>query len=155
MTDKMALLYQYCPKVAILNSENQLLLARRQGEADLDSVFTLVGGKIEHSDASILDGVFRELAEEIGTDVELRILSSFTRAAEFTKADGNKMILPHYLADYLGGEIRLSDEYSDYKWFDMADLSSPGVLANISPITESLLTLRSIAVEADFVSFPG
>lgn len=133
----------------------ELLLARRQGEADLDSVYTLVGGKIEHSDKSILSGVFRELSEEIGTKVQLRVLASFTTAAEFTKADGSRMILPHYLAEYTSGDIELSDEYSEFEWFGLDELDSPEVLPNIFPIVQSLLKLRSIATSDDYVNFPS
>lgn len=36
------------------------------------------------------------------------------------------MVLPHYLSVYEGGEIRLNEEYSEYRWVPIRELSSFG-----------------------------
>ena len=40
----------------------------------------------------------------------------------FKKKDGNYSILPHYYAVFKSGSIRLSEEYSKYKWVDISSL---------------------------------
>ena len=34
------------------------------------------------------------------------------------------MILPHYYARHLGGEIKLNEEYSDFQWVAVKDLKT-------------------------------
>jgi 8-oxo-dGTP pyrophosphatase MutT (NUDIX family) len=152
-TPNTDLLYQYCPKVAIID-RTRVLLAKRQGEADLDGALTLVGGKIEHSDTSIVAGITRELREEIGADIQLDLLATYSIAAEYTKADGNRMILPHFLAEYVTGEVHLNnEEYATYTWAEIDQLDNlPGVLPNIGEICRRLLPLRQIAGPDDYVN---
>lgn len=147
-------LYQYCPKVALFYDDT-VLLARRVGEADLNGLYSLVGGKIEHSDPLVTDGIFRELTEEIGHSVAGELLATFCVPVEYTKKDGSRMILPHYYAHYLGGNITLNPaEYTDYLWCPVVDL--PGrtdVIPNVHEICHQLLRLVRIATPADFLRF--
>ena len=145
-------LFQYCPKIAVFDGDN-VLLCRRTGEADLDGVFTFIGGKMEHHDPTIVDALRREKDEEIGTDVHLAVLTRYSINVEFDKADGSRMILPHYLADWLGGEIKLSPEYSEHRWVPtdhLADLAP--IVPNIPEICAQLTRLRDIASPADLVT---
>ena len=32
------------------------------------------------------------------------------------------MVLPHYYARFIGGEITLNDEYSEYRWVNLREL---------------------------------
>lgn len=148
------LLFQYCPKIAIFRGDS-VLVARRAGEADLDSIFTLVGGKVERTDPSVIQGIFRELGEEIGNKVQIRILSTYSTHREFLKADGSRMILPHFYAEFISGDIKLNEEYSEYRWMSLADLTAPDVLDNIADICRDLLRLKSLANEQDFINYPG
>jgi hypothetical protein len=45
------LLFQYCQKIVVYSQDGQsVLLCKRKGEADFDSVFSFIGGKMERSD---------------------------------------------------------------------------------------------------------
>jgi ADP-ribose pyrophosphatase YjhB (NUDIX family) len=117
-------LFQYCPKLAVFSaSRSELLLCRRKGELDYDGVFSLIGGKMEHKDASIIDGIRREKNEEAGGNFVVRLLPHHSVDVLFTKKDGNRMILPHFYAEHVSGEIVLSDEYSEFRWVDLNELS--------------------------------
>ena len=145
-------LFQYCPKIAVFDGE-KVLLCRRAGEADLDGVFTFVGGKMEHDDLTIVDGLRREKDEELGADVHLAVLTRYSINVEFDKADGSRMILPHYLADWLGGEIKLSAEYSEHRWVTTDQLAGfTPIVPNVADICSQLARLREIARPADFVT---
>lgn len=70
--------FQYCQKLVILSADTQrVLLARRSGEADYDVTYSFIGGKMETTDASILDGMKREKDEEIGANTRVAELTTF------------------------------------------------------------------------------
>lgn len=43
------------------------------------------------------------------------------------------MILPHHICKYVGGDIKLNDEYSEYKWVNLDDLK------NFSPKIDTIV----------------
>jgi len=117
--------FQYCQKLVILSEDkNKVLLAKRRGEADFDGTYSFVGGKMETSDKTMLDGMKREKDEEIGNDVKIKVLPHETYNLLFRKKDGNVMLLPHIAGIYVSGKINLNEEYSDYKWVSLAELES-------------------------------
>lgn len=119
------LLFQYCQKLIILSPDKQsVLLAKRKGEADLDGVFSFVGGKMETTDETTVDGMKREKNEEIGTSAKIKILPDETNNLLFHKKDGNCMVLPHIAGVFVSGDIVLNDEYSEYKWVSVAEIES-------------------------------
>jgi 8-oxo-dGTP pyrophosphatase MutT (NUDIX family) len=117
--------FQYCQKLVVIDpATDSVLLARRKGEADYDGIYSLIGGKMETTDSSILDAIRREKEEEIGTAAIVSIAEDVSYNAFYRKKDGNSMILPHFYAEYEGGEIELNEEYTDYVWVPRNQLSS-------------------------------
>ncbi len=117
------LFFQYCPKLIVFDEDaRKVLLAKRKGEQDFDGVFSFIGGKIETTDGGILEGIAREKTEEIGPKARVEIAPMSVFTAYFQKNDGSSMILPHHICRYAGGEIQLSDEYSEYRWVDLDDI---------------------------------
>ena len=109
--------FQYCQKLVVFNKDySKVLLAKRKGEADYDGVYSFIGGKMETTDTDLRAGIKREVTEEIGTDVQIEVLLDFSFNEFYRKKSGDSMVLPHHIARYLGGEIKLSDEYSDFAW---------------------------------------
>jgi 8-oxo-dGTP pyrophosphatase MutT (NUDIX family) len=119
------LLFQYCQKLVIFSADRKsVLLAKRKGEADLDGVFSFVGGKMETTDKTILDGIRREKNEEIGEAAKIRVLPDETSNLLFRKKDGNSMILPHIVGVFVSGDIVLNEEYGEYKWVPIVELDN-------------------------------
>ncbi|MEV4238941.1 NUDIX domain-containing protein [Nocardia sp. NPDC049737] len=117
--------FQYCQKLVVIDpATDSVLLARRKGEADYDGVYSLIGGKMETTDGSILDAIRREKEEEIGKAAIIAIAENLSYNVLFKKKDGNSMILPHFYAEYEGGDIELDEEYSDYAWVPVGELDS-------------------------------
>lgn len=136
------LLFQYCQKLVILSEDKKsVLLARRKGEADYDGTFSFIGGKMETTGSDFLAGMKREKTEEIGPDAVVKVLPSETRNVLFRKKDGNSMVLPHIAGIYVSGEIRLSDEYSDYRWVLIDEL------ADFEPKIDTVLPMARWAVK--------
>lgn len=123
-------LFQYCQKLIIFSEDkSKVLLARRKGEADYNDVYSFIGGKMETTDTTILAGMKREKDEEIGVDVKIKVQPNETYNLLFRKKDDNSMILPHIAAIFVSGDIRLSEEYSDYQWIalDKLDMFEPKI----------------------------
>ncbi|MFB8004939.1 NUDIX hydrolase [Nocardia sp. NPDC056000] len=149
--------FQYCQKIFVMNESNSTaLLARRAGEADYDGAYSLIGGKMEHSDGDILTGLAREKNEEIGSDAIIEVILNYSYNTTFEKKDGSFMILPHYYARYAGGEIILNEEYSDFTWVPLAKLPTfEPLIANVPEIGTILSKLVEIATPEDYVRLPS
>jgi len=118
-------LFMYCQKIIVFSEDGaSILLAKRQGEQDYDGVYTFIGGKMERSDKTLLDALRREKTEEVGAKLKLDICLTVNRTIEFTRKDGHRVILPHYIARSRGGEVVLNEEYSDYAWVPVEKLAS-------------------------------
>ena len=145
--------FQYCQKIVVFSEDlKSILLCKRKGENDYDGVYSFIGGKMENHEESFIEGLIREKNEEVGKDFRIEIYPLFTTNAIFRKKSSESMVLPHYYAKYLGGEIKLSDEYTDYKWvkIDKLDSFEPKI-PTISGVVNELLKLSKIISPSDFI----
>ncbi len=146
-------LFQYCQKIVVFSKDNsQVLLAQRKGEADYDGVYSFIGGKMETTDKSLIEGMKREKNEEVGEKFIIRLNPVFNTSNYFIKKDGNSMILSHYYSQYVRGGIELNDEYSNYKWVAVNDLDHFQPLVETIPeMTKRLLRLFPFMNDKDFI----
>lgn len=146
-------LFQYCQKIVLFRNNNtEVLLARRVGEADYNATYSFIGGKMEITDRDILSGLEREKVEEIGSNVKVKICPYFSYNAHFVKASGQHMILPHYYAEYIEGEVVLNEEYDQFQWVPLSELRAfePKV-ENIPVVVGEVLHLAKVIKEDQFV----
>lgn len=145
--------FQNCQKIVVFSADNkEVLLAKRKGENDYDGVFSFIGGKMETSDLSLIEGMRREKGEEIGNNCKIKIYPLFSTNNYFIKKDGNHMILPHYYAQFVKGEINLNSEYSEYKWVPVHELENfEPKIPNIPEYAKRLLTLIPLINSADMI----
>jgi 8-oxo-dGTP pyrophosphatase MutT (NUDIX family) len=133
--------FQYCQKLVIVSADlKSVLLAKRKGEADYDSTYSFIGGKMETTDDTMLAGMEREKYEEIGMNAKVLVLPDETRNLLFRKKDGSAMILPHIAGIFKSGAIELNDEYSNYAWVPLAELTA------FEPKIENIPSLTAWAV---------
>lgn len=145
--------FQFNQKMVLFNAQKDaVLLAKRQGEADYNATFTFTGGKLEVSDRDFIDGLQREKDEELGVTCKVRICPLLSWNVMFRKADGNSVIVAHFPAIYVRGDIHLSDEYSEYQWVKLGALErfEPKV-HNIPEIVERTLQLENVLKPSDWV----
>jgi len=130
-----------CQKICIYNeSDNTILLCKRHGEEDFDGVFSFPGGKMDDADKTMEDGIKRELLEELGGDLNYDLRMNIAINKEYTRKDGEYMVLPHYLAIYKGGEIEINQqEYSDYTWVGLEEVDDINCIPNIKEIAQELI----------------
>lgn len=144
-------LFQYCQKIVLFSADlSSVLLARRKGEADYDGVYSFVGGKMETTDTSFVEGLRREKTEEIGHMCSVRVYPTYTTARLFQKADGTSMVLPHVFAVFESGEIVLNGEYSDFVWVSVSDIDifSPKI-DTISHIVHSFVKNKNMFLSTE------
>ena len=146
--------FQNCQKIVVFKDNNtKVLLAKRKGENDFDGIYSFIGGKMEITDSSIIKGIQREKNEEVGTNFKIKLYPNLNSTISFTKKDGNYMLLPHYYAQFLSGEIELNkNEYSEFKWVSISELDNfEPKIPSIVPIVKQLLQIIPIIKESDFV----
>ncbi len=142
-----------CQKIVVFRNNNtEVLLAKRIREKDFDGVFSFIGGKMEITDGGIVEGLKREKDEEMGENFKVKVYPVFNTMVYFVKADGSFMILPHYYARYESGEIKLNEEYSEYKWVEVAKLAEfePKIFS-VELMTKNLLKLVGLIKEEELV----
>ncbi len=147
--------FQYCPKLVVFSQDGeQVLLAKRYGEADYDGTFAFIGGKLETTDESIDDGLRREKTQEVGTDCRIRVATQMPYTIRFVKSDGNMLLVPHHYAEFVGGDIRINpDEYSDYAWVKLSELEAfEPKIPNIPQMVQAVLRLKPLLTQSDFIT---
>jgi ADP-ribose pyrophosphatase YjhB (NUDIX family) len=145
--------FQNCQKLVVFSADNkEVLLAKRKGENDYDGVFSFIGGKMEITDQTLIVGMRREKGEEIGTNCKIKIYPLYSTNNYFIKKDGNHMILPHYYAQFVEGEIKLNSEYSEYRWVPVDELDKfEPKIPNIPEYAKRLLELLPLMNPEDMV----
>ncbi len=145
--------FQYCQKIVVFSKDlNSVLLCKRKGETDYDGIYSFIGGKMETSDKDIVSAIQREKNEEVGEGFKIKLYSHLSNNLTFKKKDGSFMILPHYYARHIEGEVKLNKEYSDYKWveIDKLDMFEPKI-ASIPEIVKILLKIKNIMQDESLV----
>lgn len=132
-------LYQVTQKLLVVNDQNQLLVLTPVVHPHW---YGFPGGRldIQEFEVDLKECMHREIKEELGDDVKLdisyqpfeigriRLWNKVIKASSY-----RKVLVIYYEAKYLGGEIKLSDEHSEYKWvdiktFDPTDKFKPGMV---------------------------
>lgn len=149
--------FQYCQKLVIFSEDRKsIFLARRKNEAYYDGLYAFIGGKMEITDKDIIDGLRREKNEEVGKEMRLKVYPGATHNVLYYKRKDNfTMVLPHYIAVYIGGDIRLNKkEYSDYKWVPIKELHKlESKIDNIPDVVDWATGLLRRLPEKDFIEF--
>lgn len=120
---------------AIIRINNKILVAQRSEKMKLPLKWEFPGGKLEENEKEI-DCIKREIKEEINIEIEiLRRLSS----SEYDYGTFKIKLIP-YLANYISGDIQLSD-HNDYKLLDKSELLNLDWAEADIPIVEEFLKL--------------
>lgn len=146
--------FQFCQKIVVFSAdEGRVLLCKRKSEADYDGIFSFIGGKMEVADETIITGLLREKNEEVGERFKIKINPVCSINVLFRKKDGSSMILPHYYALHIGGEIELNKkEYSEYQWVGLENIAGfEPKIPTIPDIIERLLRVKKCFKTQEFV----
>ncbi len=113
----------------IENLDSELLLLRRARQSRFaPRLWGFAAGHIEAGE-SPRDCALRELKEEIGTAFTVEALCEFGPVRDHFYGGVYEIHLFHFL--WLGGEIRLNREHTDYAWVSCEEYKNYPVMAGI------------------------
>jgi 8-oxo-dGTP diphosphatase len=106
----------------IQNSDGKILLIKRRTGEMLENPeycgWELVGGGLEHGEDPMAC-VERECLEETGLIIRAERLYQ----ARAGTRNGKPLLSIGFICQYVSGEVRLTDEHSDYKWVTCQELA--------------------------------
>lgn len=113
-------------EAAIYKDGRYLIIRRGVEESHAAGKFSLVGGKVEHSDATIEAALRREILEEVCLEVAPELV--YIESSTFSTNAGDAVINVVFLCKYIGGraKIRNRDEVSELHWLTASELRIHG-----------------------------
>jgi mutator protein MutT len=100
----------------IINNKNEILLAKRNEEEEGKGLWSIPGGGPENEE-TFDDALHREIEEELGCKIKhYKYFKSY-----FFKVSESLFVRSIYFWGEIKGKIKLSEELSECKWFDIED----------------------------------
>ncbi len=107
-------------KILLKNKDGRYLVVCRSAEKypEVGARWDIVGGRIEPG-VSLLDNLKREVLEETGLEIsgEPKLIA----AQDILRIEGRHTVRLTYTG-FAGGEVKLSDEHSDYRWLSLEEI---------------------------------
>lgn len=100
----------------LLRKENEFLFLTDAIGKHLD----LPGGRIDDVEHNLplTEVIAREVEEELGEEIKYKLGKPVFQFRRHFESKGLHIFLTVYEAEYLSGEIRLSDEHNNYQWIN-------------------------------------
>lgn len=120
---------------ALVRRDDRILGMKRSSTKDAaPDIWEAVSGRLEPGEDP-LEGVIREIREETGLVVRVdpRPWAAFT-----TDRAGVPMIIVYYVATWIAGEVRVSEEHSEARWLTAAEF------AKLTPIPHLAQAVREV-----------
>jgi 8-oxo-dGTP diphosphatase len=102
-------------KAFIVKDGKLLLIKRRPNDAHRPGEWDIPGGRLESGENPYL-GLQRETREEVALEIEIKAPLD---VHYFTRDDGQQITLIIFLCQSINGDIKLSEEHTEYKWVDL------------------------------------
>lgn len=109
-------------KILLKNEDGKYLVVRRSAEKypEMGPKWGIVGGRI-NTGFSLLENLKREVMEEIGLEItgEPKLIT----AQDILKIRGKHIVRLTYMG-FTDGEVKLSEEHSEYKWISFEEVKN-------------------------------
>lgn len=127
-------LYQISLKVLLRNTKGEILLLKALDGGVFHGFYDLPGGRIDVDELALdTEAILkRELLEEIG-NIDFKLYPSPVSIVRHTFTKPHKEISVLYIffeADYLSGDVKISDEHSDHLWIKLDSIEPKEYFAN-------------------------
>jgi 8-oxo-dGTP diphosphatase len=109
--------FRNAAKAFIIEDSKLLLLKRRPNDPHKPGAWDVPGGRLELGEDPF-QGLQREVREE--TTLGINIVMPVS-VHHFIREDGQKITLTIYLCELASGEVKLSEEHTEYKWIPIED----------------------------------
>ncbi len=132
------------PGVGVICFSGDALLLIQRGKEPLRGSWSIPGGAV-NVDETTRDAAVREFGEECGGTIALRDLVDVVDL--FTRDDAGRVqyryVLIDFWAEWLGGEVKASDDVMDARWVKPSELDAYGVPAWTRAVIEKAMALRA------------
>lgn len=107
-------------KILLKNGEGKYLVVCRNPEKypDAGKQWEIVGGRIDPG-TNLIDNLRREVKEETG--LEIKYEPELVTAQDIIKS--SKHIVRLTYSGFADGEVKLSEEHTEYKWLSLEEIS--------------------------------
>lgn len=111
---------------ALIENEGKLLLMKRADDYDFEGGYwEAVSGRLEQKIGSVKEEMLREVREELGDNFKVEIIAPIGTYNFFRNKDGTgETIGIDFVCKYIGGEIKINEEHSDYKWVSKDEIKN-------------------------------
>lgn len=100
---------------AIIRKNNKILVIKRSAKEDVfENLWDIPGGRMNFGE-SPHEALIREIYEETG--IKVNISTPFT-VWSFMASEDLQVIGITMLANYVSGDVQLSEEHTEYKWIE-------------------------------------
>jgi 8-oxo-dGTP diphosphatase len=123
--------------VALVDADNRVLIAQRPADKMLGGLWEFPGGKV-HEGEQPEEALIRELAEELGIEVEIACLAPLTFASH--AYDGFHLLMPLYICRKWNGFVE-PREAQALKWVRPRDLRNYPMPPADAPLIPPLIDL--------------
>lgn len=113
-------------KLIVENEKGEILGLECKKEGNLSGFYDLPGGRINSDELRLPyeEIIAREIEEELGKDIQYKILLQPTSVGRYVYFSGklgreNCIFMIFFKAEYLGGDIIISEEHIGYKWLNL------------------------------------
>lgn len=104
-------------KAFIVQGGKVLFIRRRNNDPHNPGMWDLPGGRVDLGEDPRI-GLVRETKEETNVDIEV---GPPLDVQHFTRQDGQVITLLFFFCRKISGEIKLSEEHTEYLWVNMAN----------------------------------
>ncbi|WP_052045289.1 NUDIX hydrolase [Caloranaerobacter azorensis] len=111
-------MFRVLTKALIRKGEEILLLKRKDGSFG-SGLWDIPGGKLEFGELPI-ESLEREIFEE--TSLKVKVIRPISISSGINETKTKQYITIVFLCDYQGGDIKLNDEHSEYKWVSISKI---------------------------------
>jgi 8-oxo-dGTP diphosphatase len=107
--------FRVAAKAFIVKDGKLLVIKRRPNDVHKPGQWDIPGGRMEPGE-NPMEGLIREVQEE--ASITIKTVIPFD-VHHFTRDDGQVITMIIFLCLHTDGEIKLSEEHTEYKWVDM------------------------------------
>jgi len=127
--------------ILVYNNNDEIFLAKN---VKWDDKWTVIGGHLEMGE-SLQDCAKREVKEETNLEIEdIRLVDIQESIFPNTYYKNKHMIFVDFSAKMSGGDAKLNDEFSEYKWFKPEDALQLDLSTSTKSFIENFLNKNPV-----------